>query len=138
MPKLIENGIGEYMRRFRNILFALAAFLWLPASAHCQLESVPGLAFFQCDCSQQDGQGDCKDCGCFTVEKSQYHAEQLRLSVRVPDLLPFVFLALPIANEPVIDESWSYDLTAAPPDFQPSRSFILRTALPPRAPSLAA
>jgi hypothetical protein len=124
------------MRHFRSILFALAAFLWLPASAHCQIESISGFEFLHCGCVEQEGPGDCVDCGCCTIEKSQYRASLLRLTVPAPELVALILTTAMLTDEAVSDECRTGDLTAAPPDLQPSRHFNFRTALPPRAPSL--
>ena len=130
------------MRRFRNLLFALAAFLWLPVSAHCQLEALTGLKFLACE-TDSSCHGDPKSssdiAGCCSVEKSQYQqAAQLRVSLPSPTLLPAMFtvLILPAANALPI-EVCAGILTAAPPELLPSRHFLFRTALPVRAPSLA-
>jgi len=125
------------VRYFRNIIFALAAFLWLPVSAHCQLESVPGLEFLRCASDRPNAQGHCNDSGCCSVEKSQYKAEQVRLTLPSPDLLPA--LAAPIV--PLINtlppEVSVGVLTAAPPELPTTWHFLSRTALPARAPSIA-
>jgi hypothetical protein len=74
------NGV----RYFRNIIFALAASFWLPASAHCHLETIPGLEFLRCTADGQSSKGDCKDNGCCSVEKSQYKSEQQGASLQLP------------------------------------------------------
>jgi hypothetical protein len=126
------------VRHFRNIVFALAAFLWLPASAHCQLKSLPGLGFFQCAVDDQpscDPSKDCGDCGCFAVEKSQYKSEQIRLTPPSPDLLPISFTPLlPLAKTLPAEVSLGI-LTAAPPELLNTWQFASRTAVPARAPS---
>jgi len=128
------------VRHFRNIVFTLAAFLWLPASAHCQLESLPGLAFFQCAVDEQSGCDpgkDCGDCGCFAVEKAQYKSEQLHLTIPAPDLLPVLFAPLlPPSNTLPAEVSLGI-LPTAPPPLLKAWQFAFRTALPVRAPSLA-
>ena len=66
-PAVIYKGV----RRFHNLLFALAASLWLPASAHCQLETVPGFEFLRCSVDTGDAQQPAKDCSnCCSVEQS--------------------------------------------------------------------
>lgn len=128
------------VRCFRNILFALAAFLWLPVSAHCQLETVPGLEFLRCPADAQSSRGpsrDCGDSGCCAAEKSQYKAEQLRVTLPSPDFLP-------VSLTPIVDAASSLPaevslgvLTAAPPQLLRTWHFASRTALPARAPSIA-
>ncbi len=128
------------MRHFRNIVFTLAAFLWLPASAHCHLESLPGLDFFQCAVDDQPGCDpgkDCGDCGCFALEKSQYNSAQLRLMIPSPVLQPVLFLPSPPPGAALPAEASLGLLTAAPPHLLQTWQFTFRTVLPARAPSLA-
>ena len=54
--------------------------LWLPATFHCQLESIPGLEFVRC-ASDTSNQSDCSDDGCCAVEKQQYKSEQNRQTI---------------------------------------------------------
>lgn len=126
------------MRNLGNILFALAALLWLPVSAHCQLESATGLEFFHCADKTSDSQNPARDCrDCCALEKSQYRSQQIRLTIPAPDLSPLSATpSLPAASTlPVAVRPGS--LTAAPPQLLQTRQFLFRTALPARAPSLA-
>jgi hypothetical protein len=129
--------IYEGVRHFRNIFFALAAFLWLPAAAHCQLEAIPGLEFLHCACDQQSCQEDCKNCACCAVEKCQYRSEQPPLTVPTPDLLPLSPAPEPPEDIAIPVEASRDSITAAPPYLLSSRHFHFRTVLPARAPSLA-
>jgi len=128
--------INTSVRWFRNIWFALAALLWLPAFAHCQLESLTGLEFLQCAEAAPASPAPAQDCNdCCAVEKSHFRAEHHRLSVPLPDLLPVFFtvsLTPDAARRPQGDLT---DLTAAPPGLPQSWQFVSRTALPVRAPS---
>ena len=108
--------------------------LWLPATFHCQLESIPGLEFVRCS-SDTSNQSDCKDDGCCAVEKSQYKSEQHRQTI--PDFLP-------ISSAPLLNQANTLPvgaglgiLTAAPPELVKTWQFAFRTASPPRAPSFA-
>ena len=135
-------AIYTVVRRFRNLLFALAAFLWLPVSAHCQLEALTGLDFLACETDSSchgDPKSSSDNADCCSVEKSQYHqAAQIRVNLPSPNWLPVMFpvLILPAANA-LPTEVLGGILTAAPPELLPSRHFLFRTALPVRAPSLA-
>ena len=125
------------MRQFRNIFLALAAFLWLPASAHCWLVTVPGLQFLQCATVAADDRAGSSHCtGCCAVEKSQYRSESASLLAPtpgqiagLPDTAPVVIAAQP-------DDFYPGILTAAPPEIFSCRHFLSRAALPARAPSL--
>lgn len=124
------------VRHFRNIIFALAAFLWLPASAHCQLETIPSLAFLPCSLDNQSSHSPCTDNGCCSVEKSQYQTTQLRVVVPVLDSFPIHFEPLLNAANTLPAEVSLGILTAAPPSLLTTWHFASRAALPARAPSL--
>lgn len=124
------------VRYFRNILFALAAFLWLPVSAHCALETVPGFQFLRCAPEATESHNPSKDCSnCCAVEKSQYRAESFRLTAPAPELLPLIVVSVLPAVHVLPAQISLGVLTAAPPELPASCHFLLRTALPPRAPS---
>lgn len=128
------------MRYFRNMFFALAAFLWLPASAHCELASVSGLAFLACSSDANYLDKPCSDsdkCGCFAAEKSQYNAGQLRVTIPLPDFLIGSFVPLRDAVNSLPAEVSLGILTAAPPQLLKTWQFASRAALPVRAPSFA-
>ena len=133
-PATIYNGV----RHFRNMFFVLTAFLWLPASAHCQLESIPGLEFLRCPVAAAETQHPAKDCcdGC-AGEHSQYRADHVRLMAPAPELLP-IFSAPTMAEVSALPNDISQGIrTAAPPQILQTRHFAARTALPARAPSIA-
>ena len=117
------------MRRFRNLFFALAAFLWLPVSAHCQLEALTGLELLACQADSSchgDSKSSSDNAGCCSVEKSQYQpAGQTRVSLPPPNLLPVMFTALilPAANA-LPAEVCVGILPAAPPELLASRHFL--------------
>lgn len=125
------------VRCFRNIIFALAAFLWLPASAHCQLETIPGLAFLRCSADTQSSHDPCKDGGCCAVEKSPYQNASLRVTLPMLDLLPMLCAPLLKVTNTLPAEVSVGILTAAPPELLATWHFVSRTALPARAPSFA-
>jgi len=126
------------VRRFRNGLFALVASLWLPASAHCQLESVPGLDFLRCADETPASHQSARDCSdCCVVEKSQYRADHSRLILPTPDLLAVLFTSVVSAADKLPAKVSLPILTAAPPDLRQRWHFLSRAALPIRTPSLA-
>lgn len=128
--------IYNRVRRFQNIIFALAAFLWLSASAHCQLETVPGLEFLRCSVTAGNAHQPAKDCSnCCSVEQSQYRADHVRLNVPTPELLP-VFSAPVLLVRTALPAEVSLGILTAAPPWLPSRHFASRTALPARAPSI--
>jgi len=126
------------VRRFRNIWFALAALLWLPASAHCQLESLTGLEILKCadECPTSSAPAkNCKDCNaCCAVEKSQFRGQHIRLTIPAPELITSIHALLLLPERAELSPV-PLDRTAAPPDLPQRWHFIARNALPVRAPS---
>jgi hypothetical protein len=130
------SAIYQLMHRFRNIFFALAAFLWLPASAHCQFETVNGLEFLQCDPFAQS-QGACDGNVCCQVEKSQYKTDQASVSVPSPGLLPLLFVVFAGSNHTEPEQITADSFNSLPPELPQCWQFVFRMASPPRAPSFA-
>src|SRR5262245_41928342 len=59
-----------FVHRLKVILRLLCLALWLPATQHCHLEKLPGLAFLHCATDTADS--DCQGDGCDTLEKGFY------------------------------------------------------------------
>jgi len=122
----------------RNILVVLLAVAWLPMTAHCRLEIVPGLEFLACQSESESSDNESSDCAeCCSVEKSQYRIGQHRLMVAPPNLPPLSFV-------PVADLANTFSgtvgrevLAVVPPELPRCWQFAFRTASPPRAPSFA-
>ena len=128
------------MRYSKHIVIALAALLWLPASLHCQLASVPGLEFLDCQSGGDlSGTPDapCPDSGCCPAASAQYKAEQHRQTISPPALLLLQAALLSDAANFLSDKVSGDVPNTAPPELINSWHFISRTALPPRAPSIA-
>ena len=129
------------MRSFKNILFVLAAFAWLPMTAHCQLESIPGFEFLACvtesSCHGKPNPQEStpEDGGCCAVEKAHYKTELMRVTLPLPALQPMESGALRDGANTLPAKASLGMLTAAPPDLPSSWQFSRRTALPARAPS---
>jgi hypothetical protein len=125
------------VRRFRNIWFALAAFLWLPASVHCQIESLSGFELLQChvaSASQDANDHGCDENDCCLVEQTDYCPGTSRVVNLFPVALWSVFF-LPMeiaASSPAVALS---NPVTSPPFLIKSWPFLSRTALPVRAPS---
>jgi hypothetical protein len=131
-------AIYTCVRRFSHSLFALVALLWLPVSAHCLFEAVPGLEFLRCADETPASHQSARDCNdCCAVEKSHYRAEHVRLTVPTPVLLPVCFVPPASVADTLPAEVSRSLLTTAPPGLPPRWQFLCRTALPVRAPSLA-
>lgn len=114
--------------------------LWLPASNHCRLEPLPGLAFLACCDHQEEAtahhDGDCDTDGCAAVESGFYKTTSGRIQPPTPILLTATLLTVLPDETRVLPVSCLSHSTAAPPDNSGGWQFAFRTALPPRAPSL--
>ena len=128
------------MRSVKIVLTVLLALFWVAATNHCRLEHIPGLAFMVC-CDQEDSTGsqdkDCETDGCAAVENQLYKAENTQLSMPAPTFVFTLFLT-PLFDELPTPAASSHVLPdAAPMQLPRVWQFFYRTALPPRAPSLA-
>ena len=109
--------------------------LWLGSTNHCRLEKIPGLEFLRC-ALDTDTDSNCDGDGCDVVEKALYKADGAQLVAVAPLFVAAVFL-LPtpeqLAPHPLLPDF----STVASPELPGTWQFFYRTALPPRAPSLA-
>ena len=113
--------------------------LWGLAAAHCSLEVLPGFGFLKSCCfvgSASSTQKDCDADGCGTVEKGNYRTEERTASAPQPLL---VLALLSSATEARASELRIRSFVAfeSPPEIPRAWQFSHRTALPPRAPSIA-
>ena len=115
--------------------------LWLGATNHCQLEEIPGLSFLACSddqgaASHQDS--DCDTDGCAPVEQGPYKSEDPKVATQAPLLSLEIWLDAIVSAEPVaVPPVVARFLTVALPELPVTWQFSWRTALPPRAPSIA-
>lgn len=127
------------MHMASKLVLALLVLAWVPVTSHCTLESVPGFEFLQCASEDESTSGNGHGCNdsCCSVEFAKYQGprHQDHIPLHVATLVPF---------DPIADVERSLPsevslgiLTAAPPELPKVWQFLSRTALPPRAPSLA-
>jgi hypothetical protein len=125
--------------KLTKVFAMLTLVLWGLATMHCTLEGVPGFDFLKTCCfveSETAAPPDCESDGCGAVEDGNYRAEEQ--TVFAPQ--PLLLLALP---SPVFDASLPAPQAGAvvasesPPELHKLWQFTHRTALPPRAPSVA-
>ena len=119
------------MRLTKNVLLVTFALFWAVVSAHCKLESIPGLDFLKCD-SAETPSSHCAGDSCDGVEDGQFFQVQ-----KAPGA-SFVSVALPFNM--LLPFEPANHLTNSPipkvlPELPVSWQFISRTALPVRAPS---
>ncbi len=138
----MASGINKAVRLLKTILALLLALSWVPLSLHCQIEAMPGWEFLSCESGEEEHSAphqssDCEDDFCQIIESGLYKTEEkapLLCSVNLlpPGVEPSIAISMqapdpglsPVANPspPVLANTWQ---------------FTFRTALPPRAPSLA-
>jgi hypothetical protein len=118
------------VKRLHQIVGLVLLVLWVPITAHCTLENVPGLEFLKCATDSDQGK-DCKGDSCTQLESATY-----KISDTHTDFLPSAFTALfafVMAEFPADEQPIA--IIEAPPEISCSWQFSFRTALPPRAPS---
>jgi hypothetical protein len=117
------------VKRLHRIVGLVLLVLWVPITAHCMLENVPGLQFLKCATDTPDGapcQDECSQLESATYKISDTHADFLPPALT--EVFAFVIFELR-ADEQLIT------LIETPPEILCSWQFLFRTALPPRAPS---
>ena len=113
--------------------------LWGLAVMHCKLEALPGLDFLQSCCfvdSAPSSEKDCEDDGCGAVEDGGYRTEEQTVSAPQPLLILALLASATQAPLPELRARF-FPVSESPPDLPRIWQFAQRTALPPRAPSLA-
>lgn len=131
------------VKRLLQILAIVLAFVWVPITSHCAWEDMPGLEFFKCadestkssqracDESQQE---DCADDACSTLESGSYKVGD---TFTVVPALSSTVVFIQLALSEIIPCAQPSPVRASPSEIPVSWKFLSRTALPPRAPSLA-
>src|SRR5262245_36131740 len=124
----------------RTLTVLAMVAIWLPATNHCRLEQIPGLAFLTC-CNHEESaphqDNDCETDNCAAVEEGLYKTEDGHIKVAAPicDHLLLFCSMIPDPDEesrflPVFLATSDLDLPAP-------WQFTFRAAAPPRAPSFA-
>ncbi len=147
----------------RSIVALFLALLWLPATAHCRIEQLTGSALFACSDHDQDHDSDtathleaspgdgnahhrlpgsipCDDDPCATVEDGNYRSDGWLLSLPRPEFAAWPGVLSPLASLPARRDQATRSVSPdreSPPWVPASWSFLTRTALPVRAPSLS-
>jgi hypothetical protein len=135
---MADGGAVKWLKR--AVALALLA-LWVPATMHCTLETVPGFSFLQHCCGGDEVPQEPSDCAadfCTAIESGLYKIEH---HPTVAPVLPALvaFAAWVQVAEPLLDSTPCFaPASSAPPELPRFWQFHYRTALPPRAPSLLA
>jgi hypothetical protein len=121
----------------RTILVLSVLGVWLGATNHCRLEDLPALKFLACNPESEapaHEDSDCDQDSCVAVEKSAYKTERGRVAAADPTMLLIPTL-LPSLRDDAEFKPGLLD-TLAIPELRVTWQFSLRTAAPPRAPSI--
>ena len=129
------------MRNLKTMLTLLLAIVWLPVSSHCLLlESASNLEFLSC-CAHEDTttahhEDECATDSCAVVEVAQYKSSFQR--VTVPPLDTHVAFELPPSLVTSLKSTAiaAHQTGDALAQLLVAWQFSVRTAAPPRAPSL--
>ena len=121
--------MNRVVSRLLQLIAVLLALLWLPITAHCSLETLPGLEFLECE--SDASKKDCEEDACAQIERPSYKISDTETIVPEPQLAIWFELIFP--REVPVDSP--QPSTAAPPEISPGWQFLFRVALPPRAPS---
>jgi hypothetical protein len=124
------------VNRWKAILSVVCLAIWLPATRHCQLENLPGLAFLQCS-SDTSESSECEDDSCDAVERGMYKAPDGQQVTPPPVPLMLAWMISEIQATQQNEEALLQTPTSSPPDVPKGWQFLTRTASPPRAPSFA-
>lgn len=129
------------MTRFTKIAALLLVALWLPATLHCELETLPGFEFLSSCCGGDDAAqppSGCQDDSCGAVESGLCKIEDNpTITVGLPALLVLAAWDF-IAQPPDHSRAQTSPASPAPPELPRVWRFSCRAALPPRAPSILA
>ncbi len=127
--------------KLTKIIAPTLLFFWVLASAHCELEQLPGLKFLVC-CEHADNaaphqDNDCQEDACSVVESGFYKIDDNQVSTSAPLLVLSYLLPGIESRAPAVPMGFACPLSA-PPELPRIWQFSFRTALPPRAPSFFA
>ena len=124
------------VKSFRTLLTLVLVALWPLATSHCDLEQLPGFAFFACTeesptaAPHQDN--DCETDSCASIESGFYKTEDSQ-QVPTPPLALSELLTAVLVTE--LSSVSNFDPETIPLELSRNWQFSLRAALPPRAPS---
>lgn len=126
------------MIKLRGVLLLVMAFAWAPITWHCGLEVLPILDFLACCDHEEESAAhqddDCEQDGCAVVESGNYKTQEQQVFVAPPQIARW--WAELVAPRP-IDQLYQEIPATSPPEDLRTWQFVVRAALPVRAPSFA-
>ena len=134
-PIRILRAVSKLTKMFAVLTLAL----WGMAAMHCTLEGLPGFDFLKTCCfveAETAAPPDCESDGCGAVEDGSYRPEEQTAFAPQPLLL--LALLSPVSEAPLPEpQAGSVVASESPPELLKLWQFAHRTALPPRAPTIA-
>ena len=128
-------------RRLRIVVGLILVLLWVPMTAHCQLETVPGFEFLKCNPSETSDSsgpgGHCEDNACASIESGAWKAESFHVDVSVPLILLVASLVAALVSLESYCSALAVHGSTRAGDFQKLWRVTLRTVLAARPPPLA-
>ena len=126
------------VNRLKGIVSVIVLALWASCTIHCELEMfAPAKTSSCCQGDEQPGGKPTtpQSCVCRAIASGGYIVQKnAPVAAPVPDAI-LVFTEI-TQSEDVLREAVVEELIFAPPELLKSWQFSLRTALPPRAPSV--
>jgi hypothetical protein len=133
-------NVAMRLRLLRIAMISVMALLWMAQAGHCSLRIIPGLDFLDCTGAQTSASSSEVCCAgeCKSVESRQQRTET-RKPLASPKSEVMLCLKGDLAAKALLPSENHRFKTFAdiPPEFPKRWQFIERTALPPRAPSVA-
>lgn len=132
--------ITNCVKLLRTLLTLLLVGLWPVATSHCSLEQIPGLEFLACadePATPPTQKSGCATDSCAFFESGFYKTEDGRQAVPTPRLVSSALMNTSLLQATQAPAAAGLDTESSPPEISKAWQFSFRTALPPRAPSLA-
>jgi len=129
-----------FVRRLGSYIATVLLALWLPATLHCEMETVGVFAESGTCHATSPGDaptGDCDADGCAIIESGAFRSQTNIFFLKAPDLTRCLLLVVPPLEMTALP-AIPFDRTTAPAEMIHTWQFVRRTAPPPRAPSFMA
>ena len=110
-----QNAVSNIgVKRWKAILSLVCLSLWLPATHHCQLEKLPGLAFLECTGDSSE-KSNCEGDSCDAVEKGLYKSSDNHAVLAVLAAVFVVQAPVSLTPEPAAPFTYEIALISSPP-----------------------
>ena len=134
MPRLDTFASVNWLHR---IVAMLMLALWMPAASLCLDECAGIVERGDCCADESSGPANAAEHPCCFLASGHYKSPDDRPQVSAPVMLATAQLPSLISFSPPAEDLVLPSLASCPPDLPVTWQFSFRTALPPRAPSVA-